>query len=85
MVSVDHGILKAFLMSRSPIKGFPQSNGHGRRQSGAEVVSRQSNLIVESSKTVPDDRLREMLREELKNQNKPWGLYFEPGHGRLHD
>ena len=28
---VDHGILKTFLMSRSPIDGFPQSNGHGRR------------------------------------------------------
>ncbi len=76
VVSVDHGILKAFLMSRSPIKGFSQSNGHGRRQSGAEVVSRQSNLIVESSKTVSEERLREMLKEELKKQNKPWGLYF---------
>jgi len=73
---VDHGILKTFLLSRSPIKGFPNSNGHGRRQAGAEVVSRQSNLIVESAKSVPEEKLREMLREELKKQNKPWGLYF---------
>ena len=48
---VDNGILKTFLMSRSPIQGIDHSNGHGRRQAGAEVVSRQSNLIVESKKT----------------------------------
>lgn len=73
---VDHGILKTFLLSRSPIKGFPQSNGHGRREPGAEVVSRQSNLIVESANSVSEDKLRTMLRDELKRQNKPWGLYF---------
>src|SRR5262249_35023854 len=47
---VDKGVLKTFLMSRSPIQGFPHSNGHGRRQPGAEVVSRQSNLLVESTR-----------------------------------
>jgi len=42
------------------IQGFPQSNGHGRRQPGAEVVSRQSNLFVESSKKVSDAELRNL-------------------------
>jgi predicted Zn-dependent protease len=74
---VENGILKPFLMSRSPIRGFAHSNGHGRRQTGAEVVSRQSNLIVESKKTVPEQRLREMLVAEIKRQNKPYGLYFQ--------
>jgi predicted Zn-dependent protease len=73
---VENGVLKAFLMSRSPIQGFDHSNGHGRRQAGLEVVSRQSNLLVESSHTVPEARLREMLVEEIKRQNKPYGLYF---------
>jgi TldD protein len=73
---VQNGILKAFLMSRSPIKGFNHSNGHGRRQPGFEVVARQSNLIVESSHAVPEARLREMLLAEVKRQNKPYGLYF---------
>jgi len=73
---VDHGVLKAFLMSRSPIKGFDHSNGHGRRQPGLEVVARQSNLIVESARTVPEARLREMLIAEIKRQDKPFGLYF---------
>ena len=74
---VEDGVLKTFLMSRSPINGFPNSNGHGRRQPGAEVVSRQSNLFVESSKQVSDKELREMLIAEVKKQNKPYGLYFD--------
>ena len=76
VLAVDKGVLKTFLMSRSPIRGFAQSNGHGRRQPGAEVVSRQSNLIVESANAVPEARLRQMLIEEIKRQNKPYGLYF---------
>jgi predicted Zn-dependent protease len=74
---VENGILKTFLMSRSPIQGLDHSNGHGRKQAGAEVVSRQSNLIVESKKKVSDQQLREMLLAEIKRQNKPYGLYFE--------
>ena len=74
---VDKGILKTFLMSRSPIDGFAHSNGHGRRSPGAEIVSRQSNLFVESSNQVSDAELRKMLIEEVKKQNKPYGLYFD--------
>lgn len=74
---VENGILKTFLTSRSPIKGVDHSNGHGRRQPGLEVVSRQSNLIVETKKSVSDQALREMLIAEIKRQNKPYGLYFD--------
>ena len=77
VLAVDKGVLKTFLMSRSPIRGFDRSNGHGRRQPGYEVVSRQSNLIVESSNGVPDAKLRQMLLDEVKKQGKPYGLYFE--------
>ena len=76
VTAVENGTLKTFLLSRSPIQGFAHSNGHGRRQPGLEVVSRQSNLIVESSKSVPEAKLRQMLIEEVKRQKKPYGLYF---------
>jgi len=76
VTAVENGVLKTFLMSRSPIRGIDQSNGHGRRQPGYEIVSRQSNLIVESSKGVPEAQLRQMLIAEIKRQNKPYGLYF---------
>lgn len=74
---VEDGILKTFLMSRSPVDGFPSSNGHGRRSPGNEIVSRQSNLIVESSRAMTDTDLRKALIEEVKRQGKPYGLYFD--------
>lgn len=74
---VEHGILKSFLLTRSPIRDFPKSNGHGRKQIGRDAVSRQSNLIVESSRTVPDAKLRQMLIAEIRRQSKPYGLYFQ--------
>jgi len=75
--AVEDGVLKSFLMSRSPVEGFDHSNGHGRRQPGLEVVSRQSNLIVSSTRAVSDEALRKMLIEEIRRQNKPYGLFFE--------
>lgn len=74
---VEHGVLKNFLMSRSPLVGFPNSNGHGRRQLGNVPVSRQGNLIVQSSKTVSSAKLREMLIEEIRRQGKPFGLLID--------
>ncbi len=74
---VENGVLKTFLMSRSPIAGVDHSNGHGRREPGLEVVSRQSNLIVESKKQVSEQALRAMLIAEVKRQNKPYGLFFD--------
>jgi TldD protein len=74
---VQNGILKEFLMSRTPITGFDHSNGHGRRQQGFAVVARQSNLIVESSKSVSRDQLKKLLVEQIKSTNKPYGLLFD--------
>src|SRR6267154_1233978 len=70
VVLVDHGVLKDFEMSRSPLVGFDHSNGHGRRQLGASPVSRQGNLIVESNKTMTDAELRAKLIELIKQQGK---------------
>jgi TldD protein len=74
---VDHGVLKNFEMSRSPLVGFPRSNGHGRRQLGATPVSRQGNLIVQSSKAVTNAQLRARLIELIKAQGKPYGLLID--------
>jgi predicted Zn-dependent protease len=73
---VENGTFKSFLMSRSPVEGFPHSNGHGRAQAGFRSVARQSNLIVESKMPVPESELRRVLIEECKKQNKPFGLLF---------
>jgi TldD protein len=74
---VTDGVLKNFLMGRLPVKNFSNSNGHGRAQAGRMPVGRQGNLIVTSSKTMPDAQLRTRFIEEIKKQGKPYGLYFE--------
>jgi TldD protein len=77
VAAVEDGILKNFLMSRMPITNFSHSNGHGRRQPGLMPTGRQGNLIVTSTNTVKDSELRPKFIEEIKKQNKPYGLYFE--------
>ena len=74
---IDDGVLKTFLMSRLPIASFSSSNGHGRAEVGHVPTGRQGNLIVTSTKSVPEAELRKELIEEAKKQGKPYGLYFE--------
>ena len=74
---IKDGVLETFLMSRLPIASFATSNGHGRAEVGHMPTGRQGNLIVTSSKTVTDAKLKELLIEEARKQNKPYGLYFE--------
>ena len=74
---IQDGVLKTFLMSRLPIASFSESNGHGRAQTGRMPTGRQGNLIVSSTKTVPDAELRKQLIDEAKKQGKAYGLYFE--------
>jgi predicted Zn-dependent protease len=73
---IDHGKLVGFLMGRNPIAGFAHSNGHGRRSPGLPPVARQGNLVVEVAKSVPRTDLEKLLIEEIKRQNRPYGMIF---------
>ena len=74
---VDNGVLKTFLLDRAPLRNFSRSNGHGRAEPGFLPVSRQSNLQVESSKSVSREQLMNQLRDEARRQGKPFGLLFD--------
>jgi predicted Zn-dependent protease len=74
---VNKGILENFLLSRAPIQAFPESNGHGRAQQGYVPASRQSNLMVQSSRAVSQDALVNMLKDEARKQGKSFGLLFD--------
>ncbi|TKJ43241.1 peptidase U62 [candidate division TA06 bacterium B3_TA06] len=83
---IKDGILVDFLCSRRPIKGFNNSNGHGRAMMqmvgyGDVPVSRQGNLILETSKPVPFGKLKKRLLSECRKQNKPYGLIFVRSEG----
>ncbi len=75
-VLVEEGVLKGFLLGRSPVLPFEHSNGHGRREPGYPVVARQGNLIINSRNTIPEGELRDALIAEAKAQGKPYGLWF---------
>ncbi len=72
---VEKGVLKTFLMTRQPVRGFEGSNGHARFPasaggSGAAI----GNLFVSSSETVPVAELKSRLIELIKMRDKPYGL-----------
>lgn len=74
---VEEGILRGFLMSRRPVKGFEQSSGHGRSARTLMPVARMANLIVQPHRTVPEAKLKQMLIEEARRQGKPYGVYIK--------
>ena len=74
---IENGILKGFLMGRSPIKNFPTSNGHGRKSYGRKVVARMGVTVVKAKNPVPFAELEQKLKEEIKRQNKPYGLIID--------
>ncbi len=74
---VEKGVLRSFMMSRSPISGFSQSNGHGRKEPGQLAVGRQSNLIVLAHTTSSVKGLKSRLIELCRKQGRPYGLIFD--------
>jgi TldD protein len=74
---VTNGVFKNFLMSRAPIAGFANSNGHGRAQPGFAAVARQSNLVVTGTAPVTHAELKRRLLAQIKAQGKPFGLLFD--------
>jgi TldD protein len=74
---IQDGVLKAFLMSRMPVRNFAHSNGHGRAEAGYMPTGRQGNLVVSSKKKSSEAELRRMLIEEARRHGQAYGLYFE--------
>lgn len=78
---VENGILKNFLMTRTPINGVSGSNGHARTAPGGVPESRQSNLLVLSKDKKTNTELRAMLIAECKKQGKEYGYLFQDVQG----
>lgn len=74
---IQDGILRGYLLGRSPMKGFCGSNGHGRADFGLDAMPRQSNMVVETRKPYTQIELREMLIRELIRQRKEYGYFFK--------
>ncbi len=72
---VEKGSLKAFLLSRTPIRGFEGSNGRARLPGpfGGAVAS-FSNLFVKANETTTLAGLKQKLIGMVQQRGKPYGL-----------
>jgi TldD protein len=71
---VERGVLRNYLKSRTPVKGSPTSNGHGRSDATLDPIGRMGNTIVRSDRRVPYAKLKQLLLAEIRRQNKQFGL-----------
>ena len=76
-VLVREGKLESFLLSRYPLPGLPNSNGHARAASGYLPMGRASNLILTSSRALGREALLARLRELCIRNGKSQGLLIE--------
>jgi len=71
---VQNGVLRDFLMSRWPVKGFPSTNGHGRSDWRSHPTGRMANLIVSADGGVSLDELTKKLLALVRASGKPYGF-----------
>jgi len=72
---VEEGVLKAFLLTRQPVRGQSGSNGRARLPGrfGAKAAG-FSNLFISAAETVSGTALRQKLMELCQSRNKPYGI-----------
>jgi len=72
---VEKGALKAYLLTRQPVRGYEGSNGRARLPGnfGASTAT-FSNLFFHSSNTVPAADLKKKLIEIIQARGKPYGI-----------
>lgn len=65
---VEKGTLTNYLMSRTPVRDFPVSNGHGRSAPTTSAHAAFSNLFITSSEPLDKDQLKQKFMESCKNR-----------------
>lgn len=69
---IEKGMLKGFLMTRSPVKGFEKSNGYSRGGSAAPGV-----IKVDSDKKLPMAGLKKLLIDKVKEEGLSFGYLVQ--------
>jgi TldD protein len=72
---IEKGVLKNYLLTRQPVRGYEGSNGHARLPGpyGANAAT-IGNLFISSTDTVPAAELKKKLIELCKARSKPYGM-----------
>ena len=67
---VTGGKLESYLIGRTPVRDFPQSNGHGRAPVGQAVHSHEGVLIFKSTAPLSAAKMNERLLAMAKEQGR---------------
>jgi TldD protein len=72
---IEKGVLKNFVLTRQPVRGFGASNGRARLPGsfGARTAA-ISNLFVQASETSTVPQLKQKLIDACKQRGKPYGI-----------
>jgi len=72
---IEKGVLKNYLLTRQPVRGYEGSNGRARLPGnyGASEAA-ISNLFVSTSEPVTPAELKKKLIELCRTRNKPYGI-----------
>jgi predicted Zn-dependent protease len=72
---VEKGVLKNYLLTRQPVRGFEGSNGRARLPGGFGTAGATvSNLFVSAAETMPVADMKKKLIELIRTRNKPYGI-----------
>jgi hypothetical protein len=72
---IEQGVLKEYLRSRLPIKGFTDSNGHGRLLAGFGANQPAiGNLFIRARQTKKLDALKQQMIALIQQRGKPYGI-----------
>ena len=72
---IEKGVLKGFLLTRQPVRGFEGSNGRARMPGNyGAAAAGFSNLFIGSSETSPAAELKQKLIELCRTRDKPYGI-----------
>src|SRR5262249_28882174 len=72
---VEKGVLKNYLLTRQPVRGYEGSNGRARLPGAAGTATPTiSNLFVSNSEPTPVAELKKKMLELIKTRNKPYGI-----------
>lgn len=72
---VEKGVLKNYLLTRQPVKGYHESNGRARLPgSFGAATPTLSNLFVSASETTPVGDLKKRLLDLCQQRGKPYGI-----------
>ena len=74
---IEKGVLTNYLVGRTPIRDFPESNGHGRAAPAAPPGPNVGVLLIKSSEAKTPDALKKRVQEMVSNQDKPFGYRVE--------